>query len=77
MRGLHSTLAAGFGATGHAVAKALGHTSFTVTKRHYVDREVLENASLRKSLQVLQGSSSGNQSGNCLSESVTADLQTT
>jgi hypothetical protein len=54
MRGLHSTLAAGFGATGHAVAKALGHTSFNVTKRHHVDREVLANASLRSNLEVLQ-----------------------
>jgi hypothetical protein len=61
---------------GTARAKALGHTSFSVTKRHYVDREVLENASLRKNLQVLQGSPSGNQSGNCQSESVTAHLQT-
>jgi integrase len=75
MRGLHSTLAAGFGATGHAVAKALGHTSFNVTKRHYVNRDVLENASLRKSLQVLQGSPSGSQGGNWSSESVTADLR--
>jgi integrase len=64
MRGLHSTLAAGFGATGHAVAKALGHTSFAVTKRHYVDREVLENANLRSNLQVLAGPSSGNRHGN-------------
>jgi len=73
MRGLHSTLAAGFGATGHAVAKALGHTSFSVTKRHYVDREVLENASLRSNLEVLQGGSGGNRRGNCPPESVTAD----
>jgi len=55
MRGLHSTLAAGFGATGQVVAKALGHTSFNVTKRHYVDRDVLESASLRSNLRVLQG----------------------
>ena len=81
MRGLHSTLAAGFGATGHAVAKALGHTSFTVTKRHYVDREVLENASLRSNLQVLQGplggNRRGNRRGNRPSKSVTADQRAT
>ena len=64
MRGLHSTLAAGFGATGHVVAKALGHTSFNVTKRHYVDQDVLETTSLRKTLKVLQGGPSGNQGGN-------------
>jgi integrase len=34
MRGLHSTLATAAGTTGHAVARALGHTSFAVTKRH-------------------------------------------
>lgn len=55
MRGLHSTLAAGFGATGQVVAKALGHASFSVTKRHYVDRDVLANASLKSNLKVLQG----------------------
>jgi integrase len=55
MRGLHSALAAGVGITGHAMAKALGHTSFAVTKRHYVNQEVLENANLRMNLQVLEG----------------------
>jgi integrase len=53
MRGLHSTLATGVGVTGHAVAKALGHTSFVVTKRHYVDQDVLENATLRSTLGML------------------------
>jgi integrase len=42
MRGLDSTLATAAGTTGHSVARALGHTSFAVTKRHYVQREVLE-----------------------------------
>jgi hypothetical protein len=37
------------------VAKALDHTSFNVTRRHYVDRDVLESASLRSNLRVLQG----------------------
>jgi integrase len=69
MRGLHSTLAAGFGAIGHAVAMTLGHSSFTATtKRHYVNRDVLENASLRKNLQVLQIAEGGNRP----SEPVTA-----
>jgi integrase len=38
LRGLHATLASGFGATSHAVAAALGHTSFALTARHYVNR---------------------------------------
>lgn len=70
MRGLHSTLAAGFGATGHAVAKNLGHTSFSITRRHYVDREVLDNANLRSNLQVLQG---GQKAVTSPQESVTAE----
>jgi integrase len=55
MRGLHSTLATAAGTTGHAVARALGHTSFAVTKRHYVQREVLETAQRSASLAALRG----------------------
>jgi integrase len=57
MRGLHSTLATGVGVTGHAVAKALGHTSFVVTKRHYVNQDVLEKATLRNTLEMLMAPS--------------------
>jgi hypothetical protein len=40
----------------------LGHSSFTATtKRHYVNRDVLENASLRKNLQVRQIAEGGNR----------------
>jgi hypothetical protein len=67
--GLHSTLAAGFGATGHDVAKALGHTSFNVTERHCVNREVLENANLRSNLKILQG---GQKAVTSLQKPVTA-----
>jgi integrase len=62
LRGLHATLASGFGATSHAVAAALGHTSFAVTERHYVDRATLAQALSRRSRAVLSG---GSQSGNC------------
>ena len=55
MRGLHSTLATAAGTTRHAVARALGHTSFAVTKRHYVQREVLETAQRSASLAALRG----------------------
>jgi integrase len=68
LRGLHATLASGFGATSHAVAAALGHTSFVVTARHYVDRDILERARSRRSREVL--------SGNCHPESVTAGAKT-
>jgi integrase len=68
LRGLHATLASGFGATSHAVAAALGHTSFVVTARHYVDRNTLEQARSRRSREVLRG--------NCHPESVTAAAKT-
>ncbi len=41
LRGMHSTLATGAGATGDLVAKQLGHTSPTVTAAHYTDADVL------------------------------------
>jgi hypothetical protein len=53
--GLHATLASGFGATSHAVAAALGYTSFAVTERHYVDRATLAQARSRRSREVLFG----------------------
>ena len=59
LRGLHATLASGFGATSHAVAAALGHTSFVVTERHYVDRDALEQARSRRSRAVLSGGTAG------------------
>jgi integrase len=68
LRGLHATLASGFGATTHAVAAALGHTSFVVTARHYVDRGTLEQARSRRSREVL--------SGNCDPKPVTGAAKT-
>ena len=59
LRGLHATLASGFGATSHAVAAALGHTSFAVTERHYVDRAALAEARSRRSREVLSGGGAG------------------
>jgi hypothetical protein len=35
------------------VAKALGQKSFSVTKRHYLDKGIEENANLRASLSVI------------------------
>jgi integrase len=56
MRGLHSTLATGVGTTGDAVAKAMGHASVAVGQRHYIDQNVRENATLRRTLGLLMGS---------------------
>ncbi len=42
LRGLHSTLATETGSTGHAVAAALGHTSYATTKAHYLKPGTVE-----------------------------------
>ena len=54
LRGLHSTLAAESGTTGHAVARALGHTSFTTTRKHYVQPGTVEKVARGKVLSVLR-----------------------
>ena len=56
MRGLHAKLATESGVTSHAVAAALGHTSFAVTARHYVGADVTRTSVNRRTLRVLRGS---------------------
>jgi integrase len=53
LRGLHSTLAVEAGATSGLVASALGHSSFSITARHYVEPSALVNARLRKVQEAL------------------------
>lgn len=53
LRGLHSTLAAEHGTTGHIVAKALGHTSFNTTRKHYVQPGTVERVAQGKVLGIL------------------------
>ncbi len=45
-RGLHATLASEDGTSGEAVARALGHTSFDITAKHYAQADSVENARL-------------------------------
>jgi len=54
LRGLHSTLATETGSTGHAVAAALGHTSYATTKAHYVKPGTVERVA-RRNVQFLLG----------------------
>lgn len=61
LRGLNATLAIEGGAPTHAVAAALGHSSFEVTKRHYAEPAAVDKAKRRKvvaSLRTAVGSSS-------------------
>ena len=48
LRGLHATLAIEEGASGEAVARALGHTSFEITAKHYASPDSVANARLEK-----------------------------
>lgn len=54
LRGLHSSLALESGATTHAVAAQLGHSSFSTTAKHYADPNTVENARIRKVAQALR-----------------------
>lgn len=53
LRGLHATLAIEEGASGEAVARALGHTSFEITAKHYATPDSVANARLEKAGQAL------------------------
>lgn len=58
LRGLHSTLAMEHGATSGVVAAALGHGSFEITKRHYVEPTVLAELKQRKVSSALESPAS-------------------
>ncbi len=60
LRGTHSTLATTAGATSHFVVQAMGHTSFEVTRRHYLAPGTEENARSKRAFEVLQGGKSVN-----------------
>ena len=53
LRGLHATLALEEGATSDAVARALGHTSFAMTARHYASADSVINARVARAGQLL------------------------
>lgn len=53
LRGLHATLAIEEGASGEAVARALGHTSFEMTAKHYASADSVANARLARAGQSL------------------------
>ncbi len=55
LRGLHSTLATENGATGHAVAAALGHTSYAMTKAHYLKPGTVERVARERVQTLIEG----------------------
>ena len=56
LRGLHATLAIEEGNSGEAVARALGHTSFTMTAKHYASTDSVENARVHRAASALMPS---------------------
>ncbi len=55
LRGLHSTLAVQAGASSSYVARALGHGSDEVTKRHYISESALDAARSARVCETLRG----------------------
>lgn len=53
LRGLHATLAIEEGSTSDSVARALGHTSFAMTARHYASPDSVVNAQIARASQSL------------------------
>ena len=53
LRGVHATLAVEEGASSEAVARALGHTSFEMTAKHYASADSVANARLAKATETL------------------------
>ncbi len=57
MRGLHSSLAIAAGVTPEVVARAMGHVSPAITREHYIDPEIAEQAQQVRVFQVFEGGS--------------------
>ena len=55
LRGTHATLAREAGATGHLVAKQLGHGSVRVTEEHYIEAGATERDRNKRFLKVMKG----------------------
>ena len=59
LRGLHSSLAVAAGCTSTAVASALGHGSFAITAKHYVNADTLSNSKAKRVADALAGGKQG------------------
>jgi len=57
LRGLHATLALDGGATADAVARALGHGSFSMTERHYASASSVADSKTNRVAETLAGES--------------------
>ena len=73
LRGLHTTLALGAGATAGAVASALGHGSFAMTAKHYAAPGSVESAASSRVAGIL-GTGSSDELLRGLDEGTLRDL---
>jgi integrase len=55
LRGLHSSLAVAHGASSRFVAEALGHGSDAITRKHYITRDALDTARVKRVAGALEG----------------------
>jgi integrase len=53
LRGTHGSLASEVGTTSSAIAQAMGHASSTVTERHYIRQEAMDNARINRVVAAL------------------------
>jgi integrase len=60
LRGLYSSLAVSQGESSHAVARALGHGSDGVTRKHYIKPEALDTGRARRVAEALETPASPN-----------------
>jgi len=74
LRGMHATLALEGGATGDAVAKALGHGSFEITKTHYASASSVANNESGRVAAALAGESQRKELDRLLKTLGTNDL---
>lgn len=72
LRGLHSSLAIAAGCSSTVVASALGHGSFRVTAKHYVDADTLRNSSVRRVASALDSQPRSETAGPSLLEQLRA-----
>jgi integrase len=74
LRGLHATHALEEGASGDAVARALGHTNFKMTAKHYASADSVANARLAKASQTLAPQTAADRLGGLISQLTPAEL---
>jgi integrase len=74
LRGLHATLAIEEGATSEAVARALGHTSFAMTAKHYASADSVVNARVARAAHLLAPANAADLSNPDQIESILAGL---